>query len=330
MAITLAEAKVGMSDKVDQTVYDEFRRSSLLLDKLTFDNTVSPGTGGSTLTYGYVQLETPATAAFRKINSEYTANEAKRVKKTADLKIFGGSAAIDRVLQNTSGVIDEMNFQLQQKILGARNLFHYTVINGKSTSSNDEFDGLDTLLTGKSTEYNKNSYIDVSTSANLDSNAQTLLDMLDEFLSGMDGTPTMLMGNRELMTKIRSAARRAGYLTKSEDAFGRTVTGYNGIPLVDLGEYYNGSATVHTVPNVDTRKPGGASSAVTGLTDLYAASFGLDGFHGVSPAGGNIINTYLPDLSQPGAVKNVEVEMVSAVVLKNTLKAGVFRNIKVK
>ena len=36
MAITLAEAKVGMADKVDQQVVDEFRRSSLLLDRLTF------------------------------------------------------------------------------------------------------------------------------------------------------------------------------------------------------------------------------------------------------------------------------------------------------
>ena len=52
MPVTLEEAKVGMADKVDQQIIDEFRRSSLLLDMLTFDDTVSPGTGGSTLTYG--------------------------------------------------------------------------------------------------------------------------------------------------------------------------------------------------------------------------------------------------------------------------------------
>ena len=54
MAITLAEAKVGMADKVDQNVVDTFRRSSLLLDNLVFDNAISPGTGGSTLNYGYI------------------------------------------------------------------------------------------------------------------------------------------------------------------------------------------------------------------------------------------------------------------------------------
>ena len=75
--ITLAEAKVGMADKVDQAVIDEFRRGSLLLDKLVFDNAVSPGTGGSTLTYGYVKLKTPSTAGFRAINGTYNNNEAK-------------------------------------------------------------------------------------------------------------------------------------------------------------------------------------------------------------------------------------------------------------
>lgn len=34
MPITLAEAKVGMADKVAQQVIDSFRRSSLLLDSL--------------------------------------------------------------------------------------------------------------------------------------------------------------------------------------------------------------------------------------------------------------------------------------------------------
>ena len=51
MPITLAESKVGMRDKVEQTVVDEFRRSSFLLDQLTFYNAVSPSTGGSTLVY---------------------------------------------------------------------------------------------------------------------------------------------------------------------------------------------------------------------------------------------------------------------------------------
>ena len=41
MALTLAEAKVGYADKVEQNVIDEFRRSSILLDKLIREQSAS-------------------------------------------------------------------------------------------------------------------------------------------------------------------------------------------------------------------------------------------------------------------------------------------------
>jgi hypothetical protein len=326
MPVTLAQAKVGMADHIDQQVIDEFRRSSLLLDALTFDNAVSPGTGGSTLAYGYTRLKTPSTAGFRAINSEYAANEADRENLFVTLKIFGGAFKIDRVIQDTSGQINEMNFQLQQKILGARNLFHHTVINGDAAVDTNAFDGLDKALTGSNTESNTGAVIDLSSESGLESNKFSFLDQLDNFLAELDGRPTMLMGNSKLITKIKSIARRAGYATKSEDGFGRTVDGYDGIPLVDMGYFYNGGATVPVVP-IENRTVG---TAQTGLTDLYAVSLGMDGFHGVSPTGNGVIQTFLPDFKAPGAVKTGEVEMVAAVALKATRKAGVLRNIKVQ
>lgn len=319
MPLTLEQSKVGLSDKVDLQVIDHFRRSSALLDAMVFDNAVSPSTGGSTMIYGYLQLLTPATAAFRAVNSEYDPQEAVRERKSAALKIFGGSAQIDRVIQSTGGLFSEIEFQLSEKIKGAVNLFHHTVINGDSEKDPNSFDGLDKMLTGSSTEFNKEKTIDLSTSEMLDSNYKTFLDRLDEFLAELDGPPTLLLGNARLITRIRSAARRAGYLTSSEDAFGQPVTGYNGIPLVDLGSYWSGSA-------IETIVPIGED----GCTDLYGVGIGLDGFHGASPLGNKLVNVYLPDLNAPGAVKTVEVEMVAAAVLKNSRKAGVFRGLKVQ
>jgi len=237
MAITLAQAKVGMADKVDQTVVDEFRRGSLLLDALTFDNAVAPGTGGSTLTYGYMRKKTPATAQFRALNSEYTPQEASREKHTAELKVFGGSFQIDRVIANSSGTIDEIDYQLKEKIKAATNLFHNAVINGDSATDTNCFDGLNKALVGTNTEINTSSYIDLSTSAALDANYKAFLDALDEFLAELGGKPNMLMGNSKLITKIKQVARRAGYLTQSEDAFGKKVDSYDGIPLIDLGYF---------------------------------------------------------------------------------------------
>lgn len=324
MAITLEQAKVGMANKVDQMVVDEFRRGSILMDKITFDDTVSPGTGGSTLVYGYTQLKTPATAGFRDINTEYTPQVADRQTKSVELKVFGGTFDIDRVLANTSGSINEVDFQLKEKVKATINLFHNAVINGDKSVKG--FDGLDKMLVGSSTEINTGSVIDLSNSAAVDANYKTLLDLLDEFLAEMDGVPDALMGNSKLITRIKQAARRAGYLTHSEDAFGRSVETYNGIPLVDLQYYYDGTTTKPTVPIV-TRTVG---TSTTGLTDLYGARFAIDGLHAASPAGGKLINTWLPDFKTAGAVKKGEVEMVAATVLKKSRAAGVLRNIKVQ
>lgn len=313
MAITLEEAKVGMADHVDQLVIDTFQRSSLLMDRMTFDNAVSPGTGGSTLVYGYTQLKTPATAGTRALNAEYAANEAKRKKLTAELAIMGGSFKVDRVLQNTSGAIDELDFQLQQKIKATANEFHYNAINGVKGTS---FDGLKTLLTGAST--NIDSEVNISTAALMDSNAQAFLDEVDNFLSLIDGA-NILMMNTSMLTKFRGIARRVGYYERTKNDAGRVIETYNGIPMVDLGKYFNGSASVDCI-----------ETSSNGFTSIYAASLGMDGFHGITPVGNDFIKAYMPDMNAPGAVKTGEVEFVGGVALKSTLKAGVLNHIQIE
>lgn len=321
MAITLAQAKVGMADKVDQQIADMFRRNSLLLDKMVFDNVISPGTGGSTLTYGYIQLKTPSTASVRTVNSEYTAGEAEREKKTANAIIMGGSFKVDRVLQNTSGAVDELAFQAEQKIKATANYFHNLVINGTSEASGtgyvpNTFDGLKKLLSGTANEIT--SAVDLTTSAKLDSNYNAFLDEMDSFISVLDGTPTMLLMNRDMLVRLRSIARRAGYYERTQDDFGRVVETYAGIPMMDMGKYYNGSSVADVV-----------ETSADGKTRIYAVCMGLDGFHGISPTGDGVIASFMPDLNSPGAVKTGEVELVAGIALKNTLKAAVLKDIAI-
>lgn len=327
MALTLAQAKLNAPDALSKMVIDEFRKSSFLLDNLTFDNVVTPVGGGATMTYGYLRVKTQPSAGFRGINTEYTPQESEKEKMSVDLKIFGGSFAIDRVIADMGGVVNEVTFQMLQKIKAARALFHDTVINGDSAVDSNAFDGLDKALVGSSTEYGKNTYLDLSSSAAMDTNWKAFLDALDDFLGTLDGKPSFIGGNSKLITKIKGVARRAGYLSQVEDAFGRKVDAYDDIPLVDLGDK---SGSVNPVVSiVDTRKPNG-SDIVTGLTDIFAARLGMDGFHGVSPTGNALIKQWLPDFKTSGAVKNGEVEMVAAMALKASKAAGVLRNIKVR
>ena len=326
MAVSLAQAKLNTQDDIQAGVIDEFRKSSFILDNILFDDAVTPGTNGATLTYGYTRLVTQPNAAFRAINSEYTAQEVEKQRYTVELKPFGGSFQIDRIIANTGGLVDEVSLQVEQKVKAARALFHDTIINGDSAVNADSFDGLNKAITGSSTEFNATSYIDISTQDNMDLKADEFLDLFDEFLSGLDGKPSFLAGNSKLINKIKSIARRAGYSSETEDAFGRKVDTYDGIVLVDLGAKAGSNDPI--IPIINTRKPNG-STIVTGLTDLYAARLSLDGFHAVSLANQDLVKIWLPDFSTSGAVKTGEVEMVAAVALKATKSAGVFRNIKV-
>ena len=322
MPITLAEAKVGMADHVNQTVVDTFRRSSALLDNLTFDNAISPGTGGSTLTYGYIQLKTPSTAAVRTINDEYTAGEAKREEKTAKAIIMGGSFKIDRVIAETSGAVDELAFQVEQKVKATANYFHNCVINGTSAASGTgyvvkTFDGLKKMLTGTANEFT--STVDISDAAKVDANYNAFLDEVDALIAAIDGTPTALMMNTAMLTKFRSIARRSDNYETAVNELGRKIDKYCGIELWDMGKYYNGTESVDVI-----------ATDTDGKTDIYAVCLGLDGLHGISPTGNSVIATHMPDLALPGAVKEGDVELVAGIVLKSTLKAAVLKGVQIK
>lgn len=323
MAITLEEAKVGMSDKVDQMVVDEFRRDSFLLDRLVFDDAVSPGTGGSTMTYGYMQLKTPSTASRRDINTEYANNEAKREKKTADLDIFGGSFKVDRVIQATSGAVNEIEFQMKQKIKAASNLFHYLVINGSSKGGAGyvqcKFDGIRKLLSGTSTEKSAES-IDLTTVEMIDKYMYSFALQINKWLQGMADKPDMLLMNGDMLAVMQYIGQKMGYFSREKNDFGNEVVSYRGIVMVDAGKFYDGNKEVDCVETTEG----------TGLSSMIGLKIGLDAFHGICPTDkAAFIKSYLPDLNSPGAVKTGEAEMVAGVVLKNTKMAGILKDIKI-
>lgn len=329
MAMTLNDMKAGMVDKVSEKVVDIFMRESEILQVLPFDNTVSP-TGGSTLTYTYMQTKLPATAAFRELNTEYEAQEATLEKKSADLKIFGGKFGIDRVLKQAEGRYNNMAFQMEQKIKAAISLFHYTLINGDATTNKKEFDGLDKMLANTTTEFNTAAALDISDMTKLKANADQLYEMLQILIR--ETSADALLMNSSMISKIQTMARILGYKTESEEAFGKKVVSMDGVCFMDLKNHYTVSDSAATaVPCVKSgisRTVGG--TAVTGLTDIYAIKFDVnEGFHAATITGSSAISQYVPDFTKPGAVKEGEVEMVAATVLKNTKHAGVIRNIKI-
>ena len=331
MAFKLDEMKAGMSDKVAEKVVDIFLRESEILQMLQFDDTVSPQ-GGSTMTYSYMQKVLPSTANFRALNEEYEHSAATMVKKSADLKIFGGEFDIDRVLKKAEGKFNNMAWQMEEKIRAAVSLFHYTLINGNSTSNAKEFDGLDKMLAGTTSELGTAAKVDLSTMTALKANADEFYELLTKLIRNTEADALLM--NSDMITKIQTVARVLGYKTESEEAFGKKVTVMDGVRLMDMKNHYTVEGSAPTANSVVkqgiSRTIGSDSSATTGLTDIYAVKFDLnDGFHAATLSGSKAIDQYLPDFSQPGVIKKGEVEMVAATVLKNTAHAGVLRNIKI-
>ncbi|MDD5487158.1 MAG: hypothetical protein PHW65_06360 [Dehalococcoidales bacterium] len=314
MALTLLQAKELSQDKLTAYVIDEFRKSALL-DMLPFDNTVKPQ-GGKTLAYVYNRVTTLPTAAVRKINAEYDAQEAVTTQQTVNLKIFGGSFNLDRVIINDEQqVVDHIQFQLQQKIKATRAKFHDLFINGDSGGESGEFDGLAVALDSSSTEYSPDSAIDLSAADDITTNWKAFLYALRQMRALLDGAPTMYLMNSDMYAVFQSVMDEAGINLASKQNYGEEVTQWGSSLVMALGD-----------------KPGSSDPIIAttaGITDIYAVRLALDGVHGVSPSGGGLINQYLPNMSLPGAVKTGEVEMVAAIALKATRAAGVLHNIKI-
>jgi hypothetical protein len=354
MPVTLAQAALNTTADIDFAVIDNLRRNSWLFNNMVWDDTVNPGTGGGTLTYGYTRLLAPSSASFRRFNEEYIPNQATRERKNVDLHPLGGAWTVDRKLANLGpAASNEISFQLAQKLTSMRTRFQQELILGDTAVDDAGFDGLDKALVGQTTEYlplNEGiatGYLDWSpATVTTEDIAMSAFDAFDDFLSRIMGSQTgsgdqgadgsipagvkAVLGNTKSISRIKSLARRASQFTSERDSLGMLIEKYGDWVLVDLGDRADGSAPIIPIRSADT-DGGGAGGTITGLTDIYAVSLGLDAFHGAAMAGTPLIETYLPDFSQPGAVKTGEVEMGPvAAVLRNTKACGVLRNVKVR
>lgn len=360
MPVTLAQAQLNTLTDLDFNVIDNFRRYSWLLNHMVFDDTVTPGTGGASLTYGYTQLITAAAASFRAFNTEYTPAQAVRSQKTVNLKPMGASFNVDRTLANLGpAASNEVTFQMQQAMTSVKTKAQDAFINADTAVDANGFDGLNKQLTGTSTEYFPNAgsgagtnllKIDQATLAattqlgGVPAASMSALEIIDDALSqivpshtgsGDQGAPGALeagvkglCGNTKSIMRMRSLARAAGMYTQTKDDLGNPIETYGDWVLVDLGNKPDDSAPI--IP-ISTRTPNGSDGAITGLTDLFGITFGLDSVHAASAAGSPLFQSWLPDFSIAGAVKTGEIEMGPfAMVLKNTKSCVVIRNLKVQ
>jgi len=331
MPITLAQAGVNTINDIDFAVIDDFRRNSWLMNNITFDDTVVPGTGGATLGYTYVRKLTGASAAPRAINTEYTPGQATRATYSVTLKPIGASFELDRVIARLGAAgTNEVTFQMMEAMVAVRERFVREFLYGDTATNANTFDGLSKALTGASTELTTSTnWVTIATQAN----ALLELDKIDIWLSSIvptkvgsmtpdqpGGVPAgtrAILGNTKAITQLKRLAKWANMLTMTRNEFDQDVESYRGWALIDVGDRADGSSPIIPI--------------TSNVSEVFAVSLGLDAAHAASPGGQQLVNTYFPDWSTSGAVKLGEIELgPAAFVLKSSKACGVYRNITVQ
>lgn len=326
MPITLASIQPNVQDDIDFQTINELRMGSpFLLNSLTFDDVVVPGTGGGTLTAGYTRLLASRPAHTRQQNTEFPAFEASKRRVTVDLIPIGARYNIDRVFARI-GAASEVEFQQSEAVKAVVAKFNDLFINGTAAdfaSVSPEFDGLDALVTGTITESDNSGVAWDFDTITDQATAQAASRQLRAWLRHFDGEPDVLFVNRDGALWLDTVNDFLSLNTTTQDDFGRDVATWRGVPYVELGvkpgTVDEEDVLTGVVPEDEI------ISTVAGVTSLYAVRYGLDSVHGYSTPGG-LFDQWLPDFSTAGAVKPGEVEVgPCAIAAKKVRGAGAFR-----
>lgn len=255
MALTLAQANAASRDMVAAGVMKIFTLNSFILDRLAFE-TIE----GTAFKY-FTESALPG-AEFRAVNAAYAESTGTITSATEGLVILGGDADVDRFLQLTrSDLIDQRATQIEMKARSIAHKFNDTFINGNTGVDANSFNGLKQRLTGGQVLSMGTNGAQINTD---NTTRHAFLDALDALIAAVPNCDVLLT-NRQVLTKYRSAARQLTIGQQTVDSLGRTVDTYNGIPIVDVGNKADGT---QIIPATETQGSSNVASSI------YAAHFG--------------------------------------------------------
>lgn len=262
MAQTLAQSALLSENDLQRGVIETFVQESSVLDRLPLINIE-----GNALAYNS-EATLPGTE-FRAVNAAYTESTGTVAQATVGLVILGGDADVDRFIVQTRGNLnDQRQIQTRMKVKSAVYKFQDTFFNGSTGVDANAFNGLKTTLSGAQLISAATNGLPV---VGADSPARhSFFDKLDELIAAATfngAQPDALYANDLIISKIKSAARRETVNTTTIEQFGKQVSTYNGIPLLDPG--YT-AAGVRILPQTETQ---GSSSVAS---SIYAVRFGED------------------------------------------------------
>jgi len=261
MAVTLAQAATLSTNDLQRGVLEVFVQESPVLDRLPLLSIQGNA-------YAYNQESTLPGVAFRSVNEAYVESTGAFSQATESLVILGGDADVDRFIVQTRGNLNNQRAaQTALKVKAASYKFQDHFFNGDVTVDTKGFDGLKKRLTGAQVIPAATNGLGFGSSQ---ATAFAMFDQLDNLLAAVPGINAQngaIYANSSIIPRIRSAGRWAGGVdTWREDATGKRVVGWQGIPILDPGDNLAGTKIL---PQTETQ---GTASGTT--SSIYAVRFG--------------------------------------------------------
>jgi hypothetical protein len=257
--------------------------------------------------YVYNREQTLPGIAFRGINESYDESTGVINQLADPLKILGGDLDVDAALIAWStGANDTRAIHDAMKVK-ALSLSHLkTVFDGDSTANPKEFDGLNVRLTGAQV-------IGAGTNG-----AVLTLNMLDDLVDAVAGSPTLLLMNKKTRQVIRQLARSVQALTIAKDDLGREIDLYYGVPFGIVEDDAQGDAILGFDETQGT---------ANNTASIYAVSFGPGAMFGAQT---NPISVRdLGELQSKPAFRT-RVEHYNTIVLEHPKCAARLKGVKLQ
>ncbi len=258
MALTLAESAKLSQDNLQRGVVETFVQESVVLDRIP----LLPIQGNA---YAYNEEATLPGVEFRAVNAAYAESTGTVNQKSEKLVILGGDADVDTFIVQTRGNLnDQRALQTRAKVKAASYKYQDGFINGDVAVDANSFDGLKKRLTGAQVIASGANGAAINTD---DNTRHAFFDRVDELIAAVAGGPDAFYTNAGTLAKIKSAARHLTAYDQTTDSFGRLVSTYNGVPILDIGSKADGT------PIIPQSEVAGTSSDTS---SIYAVRFGRD------------------------------------------------------
>ena len=211
---------------------------------------------------------------FRGINEPYREDAGETAPFAESTKIFGGDLDVDISLVRNYGEAMRRNRE-NMKARAMALKFEHTFIKGSSAIDSRQFNGLQTRvpISPQSTQLIFPGGLGATPSAGGDA---LKLKALDYAIKRTRNATHWVMNQymSMLMTEAARATGVSGFINYTQDQFGRPVTTYAGLPIIEIDEDAQGNE----IMPFEEENPGGGEP---NSTSIYCVSLREDGLTGI-------------------------------------------------